>query len=93
MSENNNSPVQEDKPALKIEILEKISTLATAAFGLVAALAWNDAIKAIFDQLFPKPGGNLLVSIGYAAVVTVLVIIVTIQLGRVVNLAKNKLNR
>ncbi|MDH5569685.1 MAG: DUF5654 family protein, partial [Nitrosopumilus sp.] len=34
------------------EILDKIAALVTAAFGLVAALAWNDAIKAIFKEVF-----------------------------------------
>lgn len=83
--------VQEEKKTLKIEVLEKISTLATAGFGLVAALAWNDAIKAMFDQLFPKPGDNLLALVGYALFITILVVIITIQLGRAVNLAKKGL--
>ena len=43
----------DEKPApLKQEILDKIAALVTAAFGLVAALAWNDAIKAIFKEVF-----------------------------------------
>ena len=43
----------DDKPvSLKIEILDKISALVTADFGLVAALAWNDAIKAVFKEIF-----------------------------------------
>lgn len=29
---------------MKVEIIEKLSTLVTAAFGLVAALAWNGTI-------------------------------------------------
>ena len=78
---------------LKIEILEKISSLATAGFGLVAALAWNDAIRALFAKFFPQPGDNLLALLGYALLITVLVVIVTIQLGRAVNLAKKQLNR
>ena len=78
---------------LKIEILEKISSLATAGFGLVAALAWNDAIRALFAKFFPQPGDNLLALLGYALLITILVVIVTIQLGRAVNLAKKQLNR
>ena len=38
--------------ALKHEMIEKMVALITAAFGLVAALAWNDTIKLIFDELF-----------------------------------------
>ena len=37
---------------MKAEILDKIAALLTAAFGLVAALAWNGAIRAIFQEVF-----------------------------------------
>ena len=30
----------------------RVAALLTAAFGLVAALAWNGAIQAIFKQVF-----------------------------------------
>ena len=33
---------------MKKDVMEKLAALLTAAFGLVAALAWNDTIKAIF---------------------------------------------
>ena len=39
------------------EVKEKMITLVLDGFGLVAALAWNDAIQALFSALFPKSGG------------------------------------
>lgn len=90
MSEDNQT-TQEEKKDLKVEILEKIASLATAGFGLVAALAWNDAIKAIFNKFFPAPGGNIIALSGYAVVITIIVVIITVQLGRTVNLAKRRL--
>jgi hypothetical protein len=33
---------------MKKDVIEKLAALITAAFGLVAALAWNDAIKSLF---------------------------------------------
>jgi uncharacterized membrane protein YidH (DUF202 family) len=86
-------PTQKEKKSLKIEILEKLSSLLTAGFGLVAALAWNDAIKAAFAHFFPKPEDNLWALLGYALFITILVVVVTIQLGRTVNLAKKQLKR
>ena len=83
----------EEKKDLRLELLEKVSTLATAGFGLVAALAWNDAIKAMFDSLFPTPGDNLAAKFSYALVITILIVIITIQLGRAVNLAKKQLKK
>ena len=84
---------KKEKQSLYVEILEKVSLLATAGFGLVAALAWNDAIKAAFAHFFPKPADNLAALVGYALVITILVVFVTIQLGRAVNLAKKGLNK
>ena len=83
----------QEKKDLKVEILEQVSTLATAGFGLVAALAWNDAIKGLFSSFFPSPQGNLIAQFGYALVITIIVVIITIQLGRAVNLAKKPLNK
>lgn len=79
----------EDKPApLKQEILDKIAALVTAAFGLVAALAWNDAIKAIFKEVFGTADaiGPMLV---YAIMVTVIAVILTIIVARAASRAKN----
>ncbi|MFA6919208.1 MAG: DUF5654 family protein [Patescibacteria group bacterium] len=73
----------------KLEVLQKMSDLATAGFGLVAALAWNDAIKGAFDKFLPK-GSGLLAQFLYAILVTVLIVVITMQLGKLVNLAKNK---
>jgi len=82
--------IQADLKQLKLEILEKIVGLATAGFGLVAALAWNEAIKAFFDRYFPAPGDNLVALTVYALVITIIVVLITVQLGRMVNLAKKQ---
>jgi Family of unknown function (DUF5654) len=66
---------------LTSEVLEKIVQLMTAAFGLVAALAWNTAIQELFTLIFGD-AGNLAAKFLYAILVTVIVVIVTIRLGR-----------
>jgi len=55
-----------------------------AAFGLVAGLAWNDAIQSLIKQVFPFATGSLLAKFAYAIIITVIVIGVTMQLRRVV---------
>jgi len=62
----------------KIELVDKFAALITAAFGLVAALAWNSAIQKWFEA-HPgiAAGGPWL----YAAMVTVLAVIVTLWIG------------
>lgn len=63
------------------EVLEKIVQLLTAAFGLVAALAWNTAIQELFTLIFGN-AGDLAAKFLYAVIVTVIVVFVTIRLGR-----------
>ena len=78
----------EEKPTtLKTEILDKIAALVTAAFGLVAALAWNDAMKTIFKEAFGENStiGPMLI---YAIIVTIIAVILTIIVARAVAKAK-----
>lgn len=63
------------------EVLDKIVQLMTAAFGLVAALAWNTAIQELFTVIFGD-AGDLAAKFLYAIVVTAIVVFVTIRLGR-----------
>ena len=63
------------------EVIEKIAALITAAFGLIAALAWNTAIQEIFRIIFGDQSG-VLAMIFYAIVVTIIAIVVTIMIGR-----------
>lgn len=73
--------------SLKAEILDKMTDLATAGFGLVAALAWNDAIGSLFSIIFPQ-AGNVIAQFIYAVIITVLVVLITLKLGKLANLAK-----
>jgi len=69
------------------DVIEKLAALITVAFGLVAALAWNDTIKAIFKQLFGTSEGVWSMLI-YAVLVTIIAVIVTIQIGKAAAKAK-----
>jgi hypothetical protein len=74
---------------LTAEVLDKFSELITTALGLVAALAWNEAIQQLFTQLFGEAGGALAAKFGYAIIITLVVIFATISVGRAVERAKN----
>ena len=73
--------------ALKDEVLTQIAALLTAAFGLVAALAWNGAIQALFKQVFGT-ADSLAAQLSYAIIVTIIAVIVTIWIARAVAHAK-----
>ena len=74
---------------MRSEVIEKIAALITAAFGLVAALAWNGAIQAIFKQVFGTSEG-ILPMLAYAVVVTIIAVFATIQIGKAAERAKKK---
>jgi len=74
---------------MKSEVIEKIAALVTVAFGLVAALAWNGAIQAIFKKVFGTAEG-IGAMLTYAIVVTIIAVLVTIWIGKVSERAKSK---
>jgi hypothetical protein len=68
------------------EIAVQTLTLATSAFGLVAALAWNEAIKEYVAEYikpyFAKGSGVISLFI-YAVFITIVTVIITLQLAKV----------
>ena len=73
---------------MKKDIVEKLAALVTAAFGLVAALAWNDAIKALFKGPCGSEGAGSLCRLSsggpwvYAVIVTLIAVIATVWIGK-----------
>jgi uncharacterized membrane protein len=55
--------------------------LATVAFGLIAAGAWNKFISDII-ALFLKPGNGVLAELIYAVIITVVAIVVVQSLAK-----------
>jgi len=66
----------------KREFKEKTITLILGGFGLVAALAWNEAIKTLFETFFPKESA-LIGKFIYAIIVTIIVALVSSQLTKI----------
>jgi hypothetical protein len=60
--------------------IQTMIALASASLGLVAALAWNEAIKATLEML--GLGDSLSGLYAYAIVATLLAIVVLVWLGK-----------
>jgi uncharacterized membrane protein YidH (DUF202 family) len=75
---------------LHLEVLEKLSTLVTAGLGLVAALAWNSLIQEIFKKIFGTQS-TILAQFAYALLVTVIIVVLTLQISRAVNKLKGEI--
>jgi len=74
---------------MKSQVTEKLTVLITAAFGLVAALAWNDAIRALFVGPCGAEGAGALCKLSsggpwvYAILVTIVAVTATIWVGKI----------
>lgn len=80
---------EQKKPNLIQELLDKLGALVTAAFGLVAALAWNEAIQSFFREFF-GPQDTLMPKVIYAVIVTVIAVVFTFFIARAVMHAKER---
>ncbi len=61
--------------------IQTMIALASVSLGLVAALAWNEAIKATLDML--GLGNDLAGLYSYAIIATLIAVIVLVWLGRI----------
>lgn len=86
MADKSQKETTDDKK-FHIELVKQMLTLSTAAFGLVAALAWNSFIQELVNTYIKEylSIGGALVSMGiYAIIVTILAVTITYQLSKLV---------
>ena len=74
--------IKEHTKTLAKEFKKQTITLLLGSFGLVAALAWNDAIKAVLESVFPAGSEALWAKLGYAVIFTLVLVLVTLLLLR-----------
>jgi len=82
-------PIEQKKPgesekelSLRLTVVQKTLELMTAAFSLVAALAWNDAIQTLFTSIFGT-AGNIVAKFIYAVVITAIVVWIGLKLSKI----------
>jgi len=69
------------------ELLKQMITLSTSGFGLVAALAWNEAIQAFVSQYIDQyisVGSGIISRFIYAIIITAFAVFITYQLTKIV---------
>ena len=67
---------------LRKEIRERTLGYMLTAFGLIAGLAWNDAVKGFIEYLFPLPQNTLPAKFLYAAIISIVVVFISVYLSR-----------
>lgn len=68
--------------SLEKEVVGKTMGYLVGAFGLVAALAWNDFVEILFAQFFPNEQQTIFAKLVYALVATIIALAVILGLNR-----------
>jgi hypothetical protein len=75
--------IKKESRSLGSEVSERLFSYITAGLGLVAGLAWNEAIKSAIEYFFPLDGNTLLAKFFYATAISVIVVVISIYLARI----------
>jgi polyferredoxin len=75
------------------EIRNKLAGYIAAAFGLVAGLAWNDAIKSFIEYYFPLTKNSILAKFIYAAAITIFVVFISFYIIKILKKEEDKENK
>lgn len=68
-----------DAEAIRKTAREKVWGYIAAALGLVAGLAWNEAIKGLIDHYFPIQRDSVWAKVWYAVLITAIVIFIMVK--------------
>ena len=72
--------MRKESDEIRRELQERMIGYIVGALGLVAGLAWNEAIKAFIEYLFPLSKDTLTAKFVYALIITIVVGLVTVYL-------------
>jgi len=65
----------------------------TTAFGLVAGLAWNEAIKAFIEHFFPLSQSGMIAKFVYAVFITILLVFISVYILQVPEKEKESMKK
>jgi len=75
---------------MKNEIQKSAVGYISGALGLVAGLAWNDAITTAINALFPISKDAVWMKFGYAIGITILVVLAVMHLSKILSPKEDK---
>ena len=84
--EPNNLPGKQ----LRSEVKKQTVGYIVAALGLVAGLAWNDAIKSMIEYAFPLSDSTITAKLLYAVLMTLFIVVITVYMVRFLGKEENK---
>lgn len=85
--------IKNEITGVKNEIRNRTIGYILTAMGLVAGLAWNDAIKSTIEYFFPANKSTIWAKLSYAVIVTLVVVFIAVYLNRLINKDDEKNNK
>ena len=82
--------VREEGKRTTNEIRARVGSYIIGGLGVVVGIAWNDAIRALIEYLFPLDKNSILMKFVYALILTLIVVIVTLYLMRFISKQEDK---
>ena len=74
--------LKEEKQQLQREVRTRTVGYIAGGLGLVAGLAWNDAIRTLIDWLIPEVGNTIIAKLAYALLITLVIVVLLFYLER-----------
>lgn len=81
--------IKEEGKEFRVEIRTRVMGYIGAGLGVIVSLAWNEAIKALIEMLFPLNKDSLIAKFVYAVLMTAILVFITVYFLRTVE-APNK---
>jgi hypothetical protein len=74
---------KKERESLQKSLRTQTTGYIIGAFGLIAGLAWNDAVKSLIEYWVPLSGNTMMLKFVYAVIITLLVVFVSNYLTRI----------
>jgi len=75
--------IKSESSKISKEVKEKTFGFIITALSLVAGLAWNEAIQSLIKSFFEVDKDSILIKFIYAAVMTLVLVFITIYLAKI----------
>jgi len=75
--------IKKESQEIRKELKKRTFSYMTAGIGLIAGLAWNDAIKSFIEYFFPVAQNTMLAKFLYAVIITIALVIFSYYLGKI----------
>ncbi len=75
--------IKEHSVRLNREVRKQVSGYILAGLGVVAGLAWNEAIKSLIETVFPLSYSGMHAKFLYAILLTLIIVLVSMYVLRI----------